>query len=505
MTDRYIARTGRVQSWLDNPESKLPVSCTVFVVDDSMEGPNGIESSWRFVSHALRNAAGVAGHLSKLRPRGEENGKGLVASGPVSFARVYSVLNETLQNLFQLRPRGAEKGKGLVASGPVSFAKIYSVLNETLRRGGTYKNGACVIHLDANHADLEEFVDASRAELPWVKKCIDITPEWWNELSESLQEKIFKAIQAGDIWLNKVKYDKRGNRIYGNVCLEIYLPSRGTCLLQHVQLGSCNVEDLYPAFTEGMRQLVDLHGRTGVGDTGEYLSPDVDRQVGLGVLGLANFLSLQGVSYAAFGEALEAVNEGLDVETTPAIVLAREWVGAIAGAAQIARAAGMDRAFTIAPTASCSYKYKDLEGFTTAPEIAPPISRVVDRDSGTFGVESFDYGNVEIASDVGWYSYKKVVDEICRTFANTGLFHGYSFNSWSDVVSYDQAFIQDWLQSPQTSLYYALQVMPDTLRKDDATAIIEGDDYADIFGFASEMLDDLDADDNDPFCSSCAE
>ena len=50
MTDRFIARTGRVQSWLDNPESKLPVSCTVFVCDDSMEGPEGIEASWRFVS-----------------------------------------------------------------------------------------------------------------------------------------------------------------------------------------------------------------------------------------------------------------------------------------------------------------------------------------------------------------------------------------------------------------------------------------------------------------------
>ena len=464
MTDRYIARTGRVQSWLDNPESKLPVSCTVFVVEDSMEGPNGIEASWRFVSHALRNAAGVAVHLSKLRPRGEENGKGLVASGPVSFARVYSVLNETL------------------------------------RRGGTYKNGACVIHLDANHRDLEEFVDATRAELPWVKKCIDVTPEWWNELAEPLQEKILKAIQAGDIWLNKVKYDLQGERIYGNVCLEIYLPSRGTCLLQHVNLGACNVEDLQPAFEQGMQQLVALHGQTGVGDTGEYLSPDKDRQVGLGLLGLANFLAIHGVSYAAFGEALGVVNRGLDHEQTPAIILAREFVLAVNSAARIARASNMDRAFTVAPTASCSYRYKDLEGFTTAPEIAPPISRHVDRDSGTFGVESFDYGNVETASEVGWDAYKKVVDEICQTFEYTGLFHGYSFNSWSDVVSYDQAFIQSWFDSPQTSLYYALQVMPDTLRKDDATAIIEGEDYADIFGF-----DDLDADDNDPFCSSCAE
>ncbi len=160
----------------------------------------------------------------------------------------------------------------------------------------------------------------------------------------------------------------------------------------------------------------------------------------------------------------------------------------------------MDRAFTIAPTASCSYRHTDLEGFTTAPEIAPPISRNVDRDSGTFGVESFDYGDVEIASEVGWDAYKLVADEICRMFQNTGLFHGYSFNSWSDVVTYDQAFIADWFASPQTSLYYALQVMPDTLRKDDAMAIVEGDDYADLFGF-----NDLDADDNDPFCSSCAE
>lgn len=464
MTDRFIARTGRVQSWLDNPESKLPVSCTVFVVEDSMEGPNGIEASWRFVSHALRNAAGVAVHLSKLRPRGEENGKGLVASGAVSFAR------------------------------------IYSVLNETLRRGGTYKNGACVIHIDANCADLEEFVDATRAELPWVKKCIDVTKEWWDELSVELQEKIFKGIQAGDIWLNKVKYNQRGERIYGNVCLEIYLPSRGTCLLQHVQLGACNVEDLRPAFIEGMRQLVDLHGRTGVGDTGEYLSPEVDRQVGLGVLGLANFLRIHGVSYAAFGEALEAVNAGEDLDETPATILAREWVAAVAGAAQIARAANMERAFTIAPTASCSYQYKDLDGFTTAPEIAPPISRSVDRDSGTFGVQSFEYGDVEIASEVGWDAYKKVADEICRTYANTGLFHGYSFNSWSDVVTYDQAFINDWFDSPQTSLYYALQVSPDTLRKDDVTAVIDGDDYQDLFGFS-----DLDADDNDLYCSSCAE
>ena len=454
----YIARTGRVQSWLDNPEKKLPVSCTVFVVDDTFDETNeGLDASFRFVSHALRNAAGVAVHLSRLRPAGETN------------------------------------SSGLVASGPCSFAKIYSVLNEVIRRGGTYKGGACVIHLDANHSDLELFLDAPRHELPWVKRCVDITEEWWNEITEPVREKLYKGIQAGDIWLNKVKFDGAGERIYGNVCLEIYIQSRGTCLLQHVNLGACELDDLYPAFQEGMSELCSLHPRTGVGETGEYLPSSVDRQVGLGVLGLANFLKRQGVSYAAFGEALTLIEDS-DAERTPALVVARELACAVAGAAAVARAHHMDRAFTIAPTASCSYRYTDLDGYTTCPEIAPPISRKVDRDSGTFGVQSYDYGDVEIGSEVGWDAYKSVADGICKLFADTGLFHGYSFNSWSDVVSYDQAFIEDWLQSPQTSLYYALQVMPDTLRKDDVTSILD-EDYHDIFGLDSE----------EDFCSSCAE
>ena len=67
-----ISRTGRVQSWIDDPDGRLPVSCTVMNVSNEMEGPNGIEASWKFASHALRNGAGVAIHLSELDPRGFE-------------------------------------------------------------------------------------------------------------------------------------------------------------------------------------------------------------------------------------------------------------------------------------------------------------------------------------------------------------------------------------------------------------------------------------------------
>ena len=464
----FIARTGRVQGWIDDPTSRLPVSCTVFVVEDSMEGENGIEASWRFVSHALRYGAGVAVHLSKLRPRGTEN------------------------------------GSGLVSSGPVSFGKIYSCLNEQLRRGGVYKNGAVVLHLDIDHDDVLEFVNTPRHELPWAKRCVNVTADLWRAASDDVKDAILKGIARGDIWLAKKRYDQRGERIYANVCLEVFLKSRGTCLLQHVNLGACRIEDISTAFAVGMSELIELHGKTGVENTGEYLTQENDRQVGLGLLGLANLLALEEVTYKEFADAL--------TDAPGASPKAIRIVGAInAGftvASSLARSAGMDRAFAIAPTASCSYRYTDRAGYTTAPELAPPIGRTVDRDSSTFGVQQYDYGNVEIAEEVGWDDYFKVVNGIVQMMHDTGLSHGYSFNSWSDVVQYDNDFVETWLASPQTSLYYSLQVMQNTQAKDDAMAALD-DNFNEFFSF-----DDLDADDNDTTvsvfndpaaCVGCAE
>ena len=453
-----IARTGRVQAWIDNPTSRLPVSCTIFNVEDSMEGPNGIEASWRFVSHALRYGAGVSVHLSKLRPAGTTTNK-----GPDS----------------------------LVASGPVSFAKFYSTLNEILRRGGTYRNGAVVLALDITHTDILEFVLAKREELPWVKRCINLTPDQWRNSKATTKEAIIRGIARGDIWLNKIKYDNEGNRIYSNVCLEVYLPSRGTCLLQHLNLAACRIGDLQEGFSAGMSSLCELHGRTGIGESGEYLTPDIDRQVGFGLLGLSNFLANNNITYAEFGKALTATNNAEPYEGYAGLA-ARELFLGIQKAANIARANNMQRAFAIAPTASCSYRSRDLNGYTATPEIAPPIARTVDRDSGEFGVEQVQYGNVEIASEVGWENYKRVADQIMIMLDRTGLLHGYSFNSWSDMVTYDEAFIEEWLKSPQTSLYYSLQVMGDTQDKSDAYAALdqsEVDDYlADLMSNKPEEI-----------------
>lgn len=448
MNTELIARTGRVQSWIDDPTSRLPVSCTVFVVEDAMEGPEGIEASWRFVSHALRYGAGCAVHLSNLRPRGHENGKGLTASGPVSFGR------------------------------------IYSTLNETLRRGGVYKNGAVVLHMDLDHPDILEFINTPRHELPWVKRCVNLTDKMW--ANATCKEELLEGIKRGDIWLNKIRFDRDGKRIYGNVCLEVYLPSRGTCLLQHVNLGACEIDDIPRAFVQGMSELCSLHGETGVGESGEYLSSEVDRQVGLGMLGLANLLKRYKISYKEFGKALDVYNNGGQGHS-PAYLLAQALAQGIQGAAEVARYNNMARAFAIAPTASCSYRSVDRDGYTCAPEIAPPIARTVDRDSDTFGVQTYEYGDVEIASEVGWDDYKRVADGIMTLLNNTGLAHGYSFNSWSDVVTYDEEFVEQWLESPQTSLYYSLQVMGNVQDKSDAYAAL---DEGDVDDYLNSLLND---------------
>ena len=452
-----ISRTGRVQSWMDDPSGRLPVSCTVFQVSNEMEGPEGIEASWRFASHALRYGAGCAIHLS------------------------------------QLDPKGHTRESGVVASGPVSFGKIYSTLNEILRRGGIYKNGAIVLHLDLIHADAREFINTPRSELPWVKRCINITQAWWD--SCTFKDDLLLGIRSGDIWLNKVRHDENGKRIFGNVCLEVYLPSRGTCLLQHINYGACEFDDIPRAYVQGMSELCALHSETGVGSTGEYLPSTVDRQVGLGVLGLANLLRRYGVTYEQFGRALDQYNNNETIHSA-AYELVSQIASGINQAAEVARNANMVRAFAIAPTASCSYRSVDLDGYTCTPEIAPPISQTVDRDSGTFGVQTYNYGDVEVASEVGWENYNRVANGIMRLYQATGLCHGYSYNSWSDQVTYNEEFIDKWLQSPQTSLYYSLQVMGDTQDKSDAYAALKDSDIED---YLSTILNE-----NEPQCD-CAE
>lgn len=426
--------TGRVNSWLNKPEGRLPVSCTGIAVQDSMEGLDGIENSWLFASYALRNGAGVAIDLSDLRPRGADN------------------------------------GRGLVASGPCGFAEVYSKLNEILRRGGAYKNGAITLYLDYDHPDLEEFLNMTPEQLPWAKRAIYVD----DRLMESPHlDLIIQRMRDGKLWLSKKRWDRHGRRLYSQVCMEIAFFSRSTCLLGHLNAGTVEVEGIPEAMEAGTRFLCELHGQTGVGKDDRYLRPEEDKQVGYGVVGLANLLARESITYADFVTALERIlgygeERSLQASMTnraspKAWQIASRFLEGYDRAAFVAQSYGMERAFTIAPTASCSFRYRDSRGYTLTPEISipncHPKNKRVLRDSETFGAIEYEYPpEVETAFDTEWNIQYRLMKAWQTLMNTTGLSHAISFNIW-DKQEIDREFITDWLRSPLWTTYYRQQVI----------------------------------------------
>lgn len=486
----YIAVTGRVESWLKDSEYRYPVSCTMMRVKDSMEADQGIEYSWLYVSKALRYGAGVVVDLSELRPS------------------------------------GAEVGKGGTSAGPVPFLKNYSTINETLRRGGAYKNGAVVANLNIGHPDAKAFINASPREIPWLKRTLYVSDMKGtrNYLMDSpLLDDVIKAVAAGTLWLAKIQYDKEDKRIYSNVCNGILLPSRGTCLLSHVNLGLCTIKQIPLAFERGMRFLCKLHKLTGAGRDNYYLTPKQDKQVGLGVLGLANLLSRYRVTYAEFTTALEyRQGKGLGIElalSKQALLIVDALISGFERASKVALNNKMQRAFTVEPTASVSFRNRDTHGWTTAAEISPPIcheeTKATTRDSETFGPMVYHYPpTVETAQQVGWDVYYRLCKAWQMMMDSTGLSHSISFNIWN-TQPINKEFLEDWLNSPLITTYYRMMVEQDYADKSSITAMLSdansthfdndffapvdsGKEEAQQFSFITPSNDVN-------FCSACAE
>ena len=197
-----------------------------------------------------------------------------------------------------------QKGEDeLVASGPSRLPACIDP-QRGFRRAAP-KNGACVIHSMLH--DLEEFVDAKRHELPWIKRCIDITPEWWNDLSEALQEKILAGIQAGDLWLNRIKYDVTVIASTGTSASRSS-SSRGTCCSSTLTSGSVegDLRKLLPRYVPIVRS-----PRTHRwDDTGEYLSPKLtDRLASVCSALLTSSLSTKFLMLHSVKPSLQSIEE----------------------------------------------------------------------------------------------------------------------------------------------------------------------------------------------------
>jgi len=441
-----------------NPTFNKDIAFKIVAVDDSMETVGdltGIEDSWEQVAWQLYRGEHIAVDLSRLRPKGTVNRHGLVASGPLSFASIYIAIAQ-----FIWQPDLSR------------LCAVYSRINEVLRRGGTYRNGAITLFVDYQHPEAKDYLQMPRTQIEWAKRALVVDD---GLLEHDLLPLVLKSMAEGDLFLAKKRFDDTGNRLYSQVCMEIFLKSTDTCTLHHINLGELEIEQIPQAFEDGMKFLCQLHRHSNVDSLGVYLPASESKQVGLGVLGLANFLAIYGISYKTFMYAFEGVLDFLHsacANSEPALVeLLQDLTETIAPhevatravlallqgymrAAKVAKEWGMERAFAIAPTATSSFHYRDAQGYVTTPNIAPPIARSVLRDSQEFGLLEADYHpDCETAAEVGFDVYFRLACCFQRAMNLTGLAHAISFDVW-DQQPINEEFILRWLKSPLWTTYY---------------------------------------------------
>ena len=281
-------------------------ACFVLPVEDSMEG----------IFDALKNAALI--HKSG-------GGTGF------SFSR--------------LRPKASRVGTtGGVASGPVSFMKIFNTATEQVKQGGT-RRGANMAVLRVDHPDITEFVHCKKdnKNLNNFNISVAVTDAFMEAAQEEAEYDLIDPINKkkvgslnaaevyhalvkqawengdpGVIFLDRVNRDNPtpsiGEIESTNPCGEQPLLPLEACNLGSINLAKFVIEsDEAPATDyEGLRETVWQAVRflDDTMDMSRYPLPEItrmvkgNRKIGLGVMGFADMLFQLGIPYNS-EEAIE--------------------------------------------------------------------------------------------------------------------------------------------------------------------------------------------------------
>jgi len=237
-------------------------------------------------------------------------------------------------NLSFLRPRGAPiKGVGGMSSGPVSFLEASDAVAKTVESGGSRRAAALATML-VTHPDIMEFIDAkiTHGKLPHYNISVAVTEDFIEAVEKNADwefkfaQQSYGTTKARDIWdkvvTNMVRcaepgllnWDNlRSNNSYyfdqilsTNPCGEVALGSYGVCCLGSLVLpnfitGSVNTN------WKKLEQTIRLAVRflDNIIDVNKYTLQEVDisahnsRRVGLGVMGMAEYLFAKKLRYGS--------------------------------------------------------------------------------------------------------------------------------------------------------------------------------------------------------------
>jgi len=263
------------------------------------------------------------------------------------LARTYSYGGGVGLTLSKLRPKGAKVNNAAsTTTGAVSFMDLYSLVTGLIGMRG--RRGALMLNLDCNHPDIEDFINVKNdlMKVTYANISVNVDDKFMNAVKddtdyelffkvESTGEEIRKVVKARDLYkklaLNNWNMAEPGilykNRIDSwhlmshdetfefagvNPCAEETLPAFGSCNLSSINLS----EFVKHPFTKYARFEFERFGemvRHGVTYLNEVLDENMNlhpleqqrtmsrdlRQIGLGIMGLADMFIKMGVKYGS--------------------------------------------------------------------------------------------------------------------------------------------------------------------------------------------------------------
>lgn len=236
-----------------------------------------------------------------------------------------------------LRPNGSvAKSTGTIASGPVSFMRIWNAMCATILSTGA-RRGAMMATLRCDHPDIEEFVTAKHkaGELNHFNMSVLVTDEFMKAVEEDepwelkfdgivhhqlparglwkkIMENTYDHAEPGVIFIDRV--NEENNLWYAeklsatNPCGEIPLPPYGACNLGSINLTQFVLDAFSPQARwniDEIKKIVPVAVRflDNIIDISQFPLPRQEeteksnRRIGLGVTGLGDALIMLNHHY----------------------------------------------------------------------------------------------------------------------------------------------------------------------------------------------------------------